>query len=379
MNLVLIFLIIIIFYAYLGYPLTITFFSLFAKNPVLKNDQFRPTVSILIAAYNEESFIEQKILNTLELDYPKDKFEMVVVSDGSTDKTDEIVKRFAAQNIKLLRVEGRVGKTEARNQAVLLSRSEIIVFSDATAIYEKNAIKKLVRNFADISVGMVSGNLHYVEQSEGQMGLATKLYWNYERVIKLAQSKLWTLTGAVGCINAFRRELYHVLPSNIIEDFTEPLMILAQDYRIVFESEALAYERTTQKAKQEFLMRVRVIRGGMRGFLYAMSNLSFRKHFFPILQLLCHKVLRWLVPVFLILFFLLTFVASFNASNVMAIYLFIIQIIFYGFALLGMVIPLPFKVLSIPTYFLVINAASFKALYLTLTTDLEATWETNTY
>lgn len=376
------FLLSIIVYAYLGYPITVMMISAFKHNKVDYSEEFTPTVSMLIAAYNEESFIEKKILNSLELDYPQNKFEIVVVSDGSTDETDAIVRKYTDRGIKLLRVEGRVGKTEARNQAVLKCANEIIVFSDATAIYEKDAIKKLVRNFADKTVGMVSGNLKYSDQSAGSMGLATKIYWKYESAIKNAQSKMRTLTGAIGCINAFRRELYYVLPSNIIEDFTEPLMIVAQNYRIIYEKEAIASERTTQKPSQEFHMRVRVIRGGMKGFLYAFRKMNFKDHGFVILQLIGHKVLRWLVPVFLILLFITSTLGVLLVSNVEIQLLFLAQIICYTFAILGIFIQIPGavgKVLSIPTYFLIVNSASLKALYLTLTTELEATWETNTY
>lgn len=382
MEAFIIILLFVMFYSYFGYPLTLYFFSFFSRHTVAKDDSHLPEVSLLIAAYNEEDTIADKIKNSLELDYPKDKMEIVVVSDGSTDRTDEIVKSFESSGIRLFRVEGRVGKTEARNQAVLAMRREIIVFSDATAVYEKDAIKKLVRNFADPSVGMVSGNLTYFEKGQSSMGLATKLYWNYEKSIKKAQSRLYTLTGAVGCINAFRRKLYHVLPPNIIEDFTEPLMIVAQDYRIVYEQEAISYERTTQKPSQEFKMRVRVIRGGMKGFLYAFRRLSFKKHSFVLFQLFGHKVLRWLMPVFLILLFianLLSFIFNHNAAADM---LMMAQFFCYAIALIGMKWKPPGiigKIFSIPTYFVIINAASLKALYLTLTTDLEATWETNVY
>lgn len=341
-----------------------------------------PEVSLLIAAYNEEESIAAKILNSLELDYPKEKLEIVVVSDGSTDRTDEIVKTFSEHGVRLFRVEGRVGKTEARNQAVLAMRREIIVFSDATAIYEKDAIKKLVRNFSDQSVGMVSGNLTYFDKSQGAMGLATKLYWGYESAIKRAQSKLRTLTGAVGCINAFRRKLYHVLPPNIIEDFTEPLMIVAQGYRIVYEQEAISYERTTQKPSQEFHMRVRVIRGGMKGFIYAFRRLNFKDHALVLFQLFGHKVLRWLMPITLLLLLVTNLLLFIFGQNLLADLLLIAQSICYALALLGMFwrpSGILGKMISIPTYFVIVNAASLKALYLTLTTDLEATWETNVY
>ncbi|MBC7713435.1 MAG: glycosyltransferase family 2 protein [Rhizobacter sp.] len=382
MDACIIVLLIIMFYSYFGYPLTLIFLSLFSRHKVLKNDQYLPEVSLLIAAYNEEDTIAEKIKNSLELTYPKDKMEIVVVSDGSTDKTDEIVKSYASSGIRLFRVEGRVGKTEARNQAVLAMRKEIIVFSDATAVYEKDAIQKLVRNFADPTVGMVSGNLKYFDKGQGSMGLATKLYWNYEKMIKKAQSRLFTLTGAVGCINAFRRNLYHVLPPNIIEDFTEPLMIVAQDYRIVYEEEAVSYERTTQKPSQEFSMRVRVIRGGMKGFIYASRRLTFKKHSFVFFQLFGHKVLRWLMPIFLFFLFIANLASFIMNHNMVADILMVAQFLCYAAALLGMLWKPPGilgKIVSIPTYFVIINTASLRALYLTLTTDLEATWETNVY
>ena len=371
-----------IFYSYLGYPLTLLFFSMFSKSVVNKNDNYFPEVSMLIAAYNEEDTIADKIKNSLELNYPKDRLEIVVVSDGSIDKTDEIVKSFESRGIRLYRVEGRVGKTEARNQAVLAMKKEIIVFSDATAVYEKDAILKLVRNFADPTVGMVSGNLKYFDKGQGSMGLATKIYWNYEKLIKKAQSRLFTLTGAIGCINAFRRNLYHVLPPNIIEDFTEPLMIVAQNYRIVYEEDAVSYERTTQKPSQEFNMRVRVIRGGMKGFIYAFRRLSFKEHYFVLLQLFGHKVLRWLMPIFLIILFITNLASFIMNHNILADILMVTQFMCYSTALLGMLWKpsgLIGKIISIPTYFVIINSASLRALYLTLTADLEATWETNVY
>ncbi len=382
MEYVIIFLVFIIFYSYVGYPLTILFLSRFFNNKVALDDHHLPEVSLLIAAYNEEESIADKVRNSLELDYPKDKLEIVVVSDGSSDRTDEIVKSFEKEGIRLFRVEGRVGKTEARNQAVLAMRKEIIVFSDATAIYKKDVLKKLVRNFADPTVGMVSGNLTYFNQAQSSMGMATKIYWKYETAIKRAQSRMHTLTGAIGCINAFRRKLYHVLPPNIIEDFTEPLMILSQGYRVVYEEKAISYERTTQRPSQEFKMRVRVIRGGMKGLLYAFRRLNCKDHFFVILQLFGHKVLRWLVPFFLILLLMMSLASFSSGKNVMIDSLVLAQLLFYSMAVLGMLWKprgLLGKIFSVPAFFVVVNLASMRALYLTLTTDLEATWETNVY
>ncbi len=372
----------LILFIYIGYPLCTLILSVLFGQSVKKNDEELPSVSLLIAAYNEEKIIERKILNALEIDYPREKLDIVVVSDGSTDRTDEITNYYRTRGVQLFRVEGRVGKTQARNQAVLASRKEIIVFSDATAMFKKDVIRKLVRNFADKKVGMVSGNLVYRNEKKSAIGLVTQIYWAYESLIKRAQSRLFSLTGSVGCLNAFRRHLYHVLPPNIIEDFTQPLMILAQNYKVVYEAEAVAYERTTQKPEQEFLMRVRVIRGGMHGLIYALRQLSFMKHQGIIAQLFFHKVLRWMVPFFLIQLFLVNVYCFLTLNTPFIDLAMLLQFAFYLFGVLGIFtrIPGPLgKLFSFPTYFIVVNAASLKAMYLTLTTELEATWETNVY
>ncbi|GAB4409890.1 MAG: glycosyltransferase family 2 protein [Bacteriovoracaceae bacterium] len=371
-----------IFYALFGQIFVTLLMSLFSRSKVKKSDHYKPRVSLMIAAYNEENNIEEKILNSLKLDYPRELLRIVVVSDGSTDDTDSIVESYASEGVHLVRVEGRVGKTEARNVAVLKEKSEIIVFSDATAIYEVDAISKLVRNFNDPTVGMVSGNLSYRDQKNGRMGFATKLFWKYENLIKNAQSKLKTLTGAVGCIHAFRRELFYRLPANIIEDFTGPLMIIANNHRVVFEREAIAYERTTSTPSQEFKMRVRVIRGGMKGFLFALPKLKEAKKFGAIFQLLSHKMMRWLMPFFMFGFYLSNLLVLLENEHVIFQFTFAVQAFAYLLALLGL---LDIKVkgmnpfINFATYFVVTNAASAVALFKTLTEDLEATWETNVY
>lgn len=372
----------LIIFTYIIYPLGIVLCSAVRGKIVKKDDNYLPTVSLLIAAYNEESFIEKKIKNSLELDYPKDKLEIVVVSDGSTDKTDEIVRQYKNQGVQLFRVEGRVGKNQARNQAVLASRKEVVVFSDATALYRTDALLKLVRNFADKTVGMVSGQLDYTDKNNESMSFAAKLYWKYETAIKKAQSQLFSLTGSVGCINAFRRHLYHALPSNILEDFTLPLIILSQNHRVVYESEAVALDNVTQNPEQEFNMRVRLIRGAIAGLFYSFKFLSFKKHQAAVLQLFFHKVLRWMFPIFSIQLFVANIFCFLNFDSTVFDYLMLGQFSFYFFAILGLYTHLPGiigKIISFPTYFLVVNAASIRALYLSFTSELEPSWETNVY
>jgi len=369
----------LIFYTYIGYPLLIFLLSFFINNPVRKYD-IEPAVSLLIAAYNEEKHIREKIENSLSLDYPKEKLEIIVVSDGSTDKTDDIVREYKNRNVILYRVEGRVGKTEARNRAVKVAKGEIIVFSDATTIYKKDVIRKLVRNFSDSRVGLVSGRYKYVDATKNaSTGWTSTLFWNYENLIKSKQITIGTLTGASGCINAFRKNLYIPLPEDIIEDLVEPLEILKSGYRIVFEPDALAYEMTTENTTQEFKMRVRVISGGMRGIWYARKVLNPFRYPFVSFQLYSHKILRWSVPIFAILLFIANF--SLIRRSQFYYFCFILQSTFYLLAIAGLVLDLlkikiKIKVILLPLYFCTLNLASLVALIKSLKGEKKAKWET---
>lgn len=369
----------LIFYVYFGYFFLLGLLGIYINKRVQKKE-IMPSVSLMIAAYNEEKGIEGKILNSLSLDYPKELLDIVVVSDASSDQTDAIVERYADRGVRLIRIEGRVGKTEARNQALKMVKSEIIVFSDATTEYKTDSIQKLVRNFADPSVGMVTGHLLYQDPG-GAMGTGQKLYWKYESFIKECQTKLGTLTGSVGCISAFRRSAYTELPPEIIEDFTEPLMFILKGYRVVFEKDAICYEMATSRPAQEWAMRVRVVRGGLAGIIYARALLNpFR---FPLasFQLISHKLLRWLVPALALILFACTSINYLNfPSNIYGELLVWGQLIFYlsvFLSFLGERIGVSLKFLKINQYLFIVNAASLAAIYKTLTEPKEATWETD--
>jgi cellulose synthase/poly-beta-1,6-N-acetylglucosamine synthase-like glycosyltransferase len=373
-------LILLVLYTYFGYFIAVIFLGKVIRRKVHKSD-IKPHVTMLIAAYNEEKGIALKIEDSLKLNYPQDKLRIVVVSDGSTDGTDEIVKSYAAQGVELFRVEGRVGKTEARNVALAAIDGEIIIFSDATTTYKEDLIEKMVRNFADPKVGMVTGHLIYRDSTNTQMGTGQKLYWKYESTIKKAQTSMGTLTGSVGCVTAFRKELYTPLPENIIEDFTGPLMLVMKGFRVVYEEEALCFEDTTKKAANEWNMRVRVIRGGMSGMLHARKILNPIAYPIPFFQLVSHKILRWLIPVFIISLFLVSnYMVWLDPKNVYSMTLLILQLMFYFTAVCAYALEkkgIHNRLAAIPLYFLILNAASLVALVKTLTSNLEATWETH--
>jgi len=365
----------ILVYTYLLYPLLTLLLSVFVDHPVRRRD-IEPNVTMVIAAYNEEKHIREKLINTLSLDYPREKLEIMVASDGSTDRTDEIVKEFSAEGVVLHRVEGRVGKTETQNQAVKAARGEIIVFSDATTTYSRQAIRKIVRNYADPSVGAVSGRYEYVNPTGAPIGLGTILFWRYENFIKSRQTRIRTITGCCGCIYSVRRSLYEPLPREIISDLVEPLKILEKGFRIAFEPEAVAYEVTEENPEEEFSMRVRVITRGMNGLAYVKGLLNPFAHSFVSFQLFSHKILRWAIPFFLVILFF---------SNLMILdrlfykAVFCLQVAFYGSALFAWMMGKwgkRFHYLFLPLYFCTVNLASLQATVNLLKGRKLAVWET---
>lgn len=366
----------VIFYAYAGYSLTILLLGQFVRRPI-QRAEIEPRVTYLITAYNEEKNIQAKLEQVLSLDYPHDRLEIIVASDGSTDRTDDIVRRFANRGVRLVRVEGRLGKTETQNHAVREATGEVIIFSDVTTFYEKSAIRNIVRNYADPSVGAVSGRYEYRNPTGAPIGFGSILFWKYENLIKTLQTRIHTITGCCGCIYSVRRDLYEPLPADIISDLVEPLKILEKGYRIVFEPEAIAYEETTEKTAEEFNMRVRVVTRGMRGLWYMRKLFNPLRFGFVSLQLLSHKVLRWLVPVFL----LILLVSNLWLLDLSRFYIvtLALQLIFYGIAMAGFLterMNIAFKLLTVPLYFVTVNAAAVVAMYRILKGYKAVTWET---
>ncbi|NMC75394.1 MAG: glycosyltransferase family 2 protein [Geobacteraceae bacterium] len=365
----------IVAYTYFGYTALIPAIALFFRKPVACGE-WEPRVTFLITAYNEEKNIRAKLEQVLSLDYPQAQLEVMVASDGSTDRTDDIVREFRNRGVVLKRVEGRVGKTATQNEAVKDAGGDVIVFSDATTVYEKDALRKLVRNYADPEVGAVSGRYEYVNPTGAPVGAGTILFWKYENFIKSMQTRIRTITGCCGCIYSVRRSAYVPLPADIISDLVEPLKIIERGYRVVFEPEAVAYEETTEKPAEEFGMRVRVITRAMRGILHAKSLLNPFRYPFVSFQLISHKVLRWLIPFFLIVLLVSN---GFLLGSWFYNLTFALQLAFYLAALTGLAadrVGRKCRLLAIPLYFCVVNAASLVAFWKTLKGQKMVTWET---
>ncbi len=362
-------------YVYVGYPLLLAVIGFFSTRPRATRGYF-PKISVLIAAYNEEAGIRRKIEDTLALDYPADKIEVLVLSDCSTDRTDEIVKGIADPRVRLLRAPIRKGKTNAQNLGANVAQGEVLIFSDATTVYHPLALQYIACNYADPKIGAVSGRYQYFDpQGNSPTGLGMIAFWNYENFIKMMQSRIRTISGCCGCIYSVRRAAYTPLHPDVISDLVQPLWAIQKGYRVVFEDRALAYEETTKSSREEFSMRVRVVTRGVRGILSVPALLNPARYGWVSFQLISHKVLRWLVPFFLLLLFASSAVLG---NHPWYRILFVLQIAFYGFALLTLLIPLHrmWKPLGIPLYFCTLNAAALRSILEVMRGRKYVVWET---
>lgn len=286
----------LILYCYGVYPLLVIVLARWFPDPVRRGES-TPPVSILIPAYNEEKVIAGKIQNTLSLDYPASLREIVVVSDGSSDATEEIARRYEGRGVKLLAHGQRRGKMRALLDAVAAAHGDILVFSDASGMLRPDALREMAANFADSRVGCVCG--YYRSPGLARSGRrGESIYWEYEFAIKRAQSRLGTLLGATGALYAVRRELFTAPPPDTInDDFVIPALVVCRGYRAVLEERAVVDD--LDPCMGDFRSRVRVAAGNWQQLLYARGLLSPRR---PLLlwQCVSHKLIRMLVPLLLL-------------------------------------------------------------------------------
>lgn len=356
MELVFWILITLIAYTYFGYPLILSFIAYFRKKEIKKEDIY-PFVSIVIAAHNEAMSIRNKIEDTINLDYPREKLEIIVASDNSTDRTNEIVNNYSNSLVKLIAFSERKGKTFVQNETAKIAKGEIILFSDATTLYEPQLLKKLIRNFADSKVGAAGGELVYINKNKSLIGKGDGFYWQYEKFLKKKESQITSLIGLSGCCYAIRKELYEPLRPDLISDFVIAQIVYKKNKRVVYEPEAISYEETNDTVKDEVKMRVRVAVRTLHGLWHMKSLLNpFQYGFFSV-QLISHKVLRYLVPILLILLFLANIILRINNQFLIYGVSLYLQVIFYVSAILGWIFQKRKSFINIAFYFCLTNYA----------------------
>ncbi|WP_084777635.1 glycosyltransferase family 2 protein [Natrialba sp. SSL1] len=337
-----------------------------------------PKIALVIAAYNEEEVIGEKIENSLRLDYPEEKIEIVVFSDGSTDNTDKIVKSYEEERVHLERIEGRVGKTECQNRVVSKTKNDVeyIVFSDANSMYHRNAINKLMEKFGD-NIGCVVGELRYRDSSDIE---GESFYWRYENIIKRFESRVNSLVTGNGSIYAVKKSSYTPLPRGAISDFAEPLAIIHKGEKVKYAPDAIAWEDTAGSMESEMDRRARIVTRSwntISNYLNLLNPIQFPIFSF---QIFSHKILRWLSPVFLLLALLSNLIIVLFYNSLFYELLLLSQLIFYMLALTGFAYGKKYSspplIFHIPYYFLISNYGLLIGLWNFIHGQNIITWET---
>lgn len=366
-----------IIYVYALYPLFLIVAGNLVRRPKAEpmSDEELPTVSILIPAYNEEKVIAHKIESTLALDYPRNKLELIVVSDCSTDATDTIVQEYLDKGIRFIRNETQKGKIATLSELGSNEKTDVILITDANAIFEPHSLRKLVSRFRDPKVGIVNGN-KILERTPTMVGKGEGVYWTYETLLKRAESDVFSNAFITGAMTAIRRELFIPVPSDVEFDHILPLHVVNQGGRVVFEKGACFYEETAPSSEAEYKVRVR---NAVRGFTMVLTinhYINPLRHLWFTLHVFSRKVLRWLIGVPAVGLF----VATVGLLHLPVFQLVLAgQIVFYAAALAGYVLDrygIKRGALALPFYFCLVNYASFVGLCKAVRGQRMSVWRT---
>jgi poly-beta-1,6-N-acetyl-D-glucosamine synthase len=372
------------FYAFFGYGILL-FIIIKIKRiikgkpvlPVVADDDL-PTCTLVVAAYNEESVMEEKIQNTLALNYPENKLEFIFITDGSTDGTMDIVKRYP--RIRHMHSDERKGKIVAVHRAVDTVTTEVIVFTDANTFLNADALINICRHYSDAKVGAVAGEKR-VHAEAGDATAGEGFYWKYESKLKTWDSELYTVVGAAGELFSIRKELYEpVPPSTILDDFMISLLVAKKGYRVIYEPEAYATEGASQNVTEELKRKIRIAAGGIQSIVWLKALLN--PFPMPVLtfQYVSHRVLRWtVVPFLMILALIINLIIVFTGSISLVYQLLLLaQVGFYLLAISGWIMEerkIKIKIFFIPYYFCMMNYAVVMGIFRYMRGKQSAVWE----
>lgn len=382
LSVILWFSIALVVYAYLGYGvllLVIIRLKRLFMGQIKALAPIEPFVTVIVPCYNEQDIIADKIANTLAVDYPKEKMEIIFISDGSTDET---AQRIAEQaGIKGMHEAARKGKAHAMNRAVREAQHPIIIFTDANTRLNTSVIKEMVKHYADPLVGAVSGEKRlYTGDKENASAAGEGIYWKYESLLKRWDAELMTIVGAAGELFSVKKELYTELEEDtILDDFMQTLRIAGQGYRVAYEPQAYALETASVSVKEELKRKIRICAGGWQSMVRLAALLNIFRY--PVLsfQYISHRVLRWsLAPICLILAFVCNALLATGENQSFYWALFMLQCLFYSMALLGWYLEnrqLKVRILFVPYYFFIMNYAVIAGFFRYINGKQSAAWE----
>jgi cellulose synthase/poly-beta-1,6-N-acetylglucosamine synthase-like glycosyltransferase len=377
----------IIVYTYVGYGILLfliikirRFFKL--GNKVKIDPNYEPEVTLFIAAYNEKEYVAAKMKNTLELEYPKEKLNIIWVTDGSDDGTPNLLNGYP--NTTVYHLDERNGKIGAMNRGMEFVKTPIVIFSDANTNLGKESVRRIVNLFSNSAVGCVSGEKRIVDkESDVASGAGEGIYWKYESALKKWDAELYSVVGAAGELFAIRTQLYrHVEKDTLLDDFIISLRVAQEGYTIQYDPEAYAIETASASVKEEFKRKIRISAGGIQSIVRLRSLLNIFKYGTLSFQYISHRVLRWsLTPLCLILLIPVLSILAFNEGIISFVFysiLFWMQFLFYVSALLGWFLEnreTRIKILFVPYYFFIMNLCVILGFFRYLKKSQSVNWE----
>lgn len=372
----------IIIYTYLVYTLLLMVLNGLKIIFVRKKSyscQYEPEVTLFVAAFNEKDFIEQKLKNSFQLDYPKEKIHHLWITDGSNDGSLEILRQF--NNVEVHHQEVRKGKINAMNRGMKFVKTPIVIFSDANTDLNTDAVKEIVRLFSDDKVGCVAGEKRiYIDDKEKAVSSGEGLYWQYESFIKNLESSLNSTLGAVGELFAIRYELFReVEEDTILDDFIISLRVATTGYKLKYAPCAYACEKASISMKEELKRKIRIASGSFQALSRIPELFNIFRYGFLSFQYISHKVLRWtLVPVSFIIIFICNLLIILKGNETIYLLIFALQLLFYLAVILGFVLKnlrLRFKLLFVPYYLFMMNYSIIHGMIRYLSGKQSQIWE----
>nr|NQU90022.1 glycosyltransferase family 2 protein [Bacteroidota bacterium] len=377
----------IILYAYIGYGILLFFMVrmkrlLGKKKPKVVDPDYEPEVTLFVAAYNEKDYVDEKIKNSMSLEYPQEKVKHIWVTDGSDDGTPDILRKY--EGVEVYHKDERAGKIAAMNRGLEFVKTPIVIFSDGNTMLGKESIRRIVNMFSNPKVGCVSGEKRIYQKDKDTAAGTEGIYWKYESTLKKWDAELYSVVGAAGELFSIRTELYqHVERDTLLDDFIVSLRVAKKGYTIQYDPEAYAIETSSANVKEELKRKIRIAAGGIQSIVRLKELLNIFKYGTLSFQYISHRVLRWtLAPIGLLVILIINAIlaATTGFVNFTSIYvwLFWAQILFYVSALLGWYLEnrqIKIKLLFVPYYFFIMNYAVYLGFARYLKGKQDVKWE----
>jgi len=373
----------VVFYTFVGYGIVLYLLVRFrrlvkGKRTTAFNLDKLPSCTLIVAAYNEAAILDEKIANTLALNYPEDKISFLFVTDGSSDDSPSVVSKY--KQIQLMHSPERKGKIHAMHRAMQQVATDIVIFTDANTFLNEDALINIARHYQDETVGAVAGEKRVMVDASQDATAGEGFYWKYESKLKKWDSELYSVVGAAGELFSIRTNLYQpVPPDTVLDDFMISLRIAEKGYRIIYEPESYAIETASANINEELKRKIRIAAGGIQSVLRLKSLLNPFRNAVLSFQYISHRVLRWTItPFLMIAAFFISGIVAFSAHELLYRVLFLVQFIFYSCALFGWMLEkrkLKIKLLFIPYYFCIMNYAVLAGIHRYTFGTQAVTWE----